>query len=209
VGQFDVRQALACRNLGDKLKFVGHLSVVEFRLANQKDAARITGLHAASWRDTYRGLLSDEYLDGDLVAERAKIWVERLTTPNPKQRIVLAEADRGLAGFACAFGSDDPELGTLLDNLHVSREFQRQGIGAKLMLEIASWCQDELPGEGLFLWVLEGNRQARQFYEQLGAIKVNEDFWHAPDGRLIPGLCYAWKRMDSLLSALTIRTSKP
>ena len=183
--------------------------VLEFRLANQKDAARITELHAASWRDTYRGLLSDEYLDGDVVAERTKIWVERLTTPNPKQRIVLAEAERGLAGFACAIGSDDAELGTLLDNLHVSREFQRQGIGAKLMHEIASWCRVELPGEGLFLWVLEGNRQARRFYEQLGAIKVNEDFWHAPDGRLIPGLCYAWKRLDSLVSALTMRTSKP
>ena len=182
---------------------------MEFRIANQNDAARIAGLHSASWRDTYRGLLSDEFLNGDLVGERAKLWVERLATPNPKQRIVLAEAERGLAGFACAFGSDDPELGTLLDNLHVSREFQHQGIGTKLMLEIACWCQAELPGEGLFLWVLEGNRPARRFYEQLGAVKVNEDFWHAPDGGSIPGLCYAWKHLESLLTALTMRTSKP
>jgi ribosomal protein S18 acetylase RimI-like enzyme len=99
-------------------------------------------------------------------------------------------------------------LGTLLDNLHVSREFQRQGIGAKLMSEIASWCKSALPGEGLFLWVLEPNRTARDFYEQLGAVKVNKDVWHSPDGGSIPSLCFAWKDLDVLTRALTLRRSK-
>lgn len=179
---------------------------MRFRDASVADASRIAALHAASWRTTYRGMLSDEYLDGDTDSERTRVWVDRLTTPNPKQRVVLVEIAGQLAGFACAFGSDDPKLGTLLDNLHVSREFQRCGIGAKLMSEIASWCQAELPGEGLFLWVLEPNRTARDFYEQLGAVKVDEDVWHSPDGGSIPSLCYAWKDLDSLTLALKQRT---
>jgi GNAT superfamily N-acetyltransferase len=126
---------------------------LKLRDADQSDAWRIATLHAASWRNAYRGMLSDEYLDGDLLGERSRIWIERLTAPMPRQRVLLAEIGDQLAGFACAFGSDDPQLGTLLDNLHVLPEFQRQGIGARLMSEIAFWCDKQSPGEGLFLWV--------------------------------------------------------
>ena len=181
---------------------------MEFRDATEADAPRIGALHAASWRLAYRGMLSDEYLDGDLVSERTTVWTERLTAPKPRQRVVLAEADRRLAGFACAFGSDDPELGTLLDNLHVEQDFQRQGIGAKLMTEIAVWCQEESPGEGLFLWVLEPNWPARHFYQRLGAEPVRKEVWLSPDGGSIPCLCYAWQRVETLLQALTLRNHK-
>lgn len=179
-----------------------------FRIATQADAPGIAALHAASWRRAYRGMLTDEYLDGDLESERTSVWVERLTTPEPKQRVVLAEIGHQPVGFACAFGSEDPKLGTLLDNLHVSHEFQHQGVGAGLMMEIASWCQSELPGEGLFLWVLEPNLQARRFYEHLGATRVGEDVWQSPDGGAIPSLCYAWRHLAPLMLALTLRTTK-
>ncbi|HJZ82703.1 MAG TPA: GNAT family N-acetyltransferase [Pyrinomonadaceae bacterium] len=179
---------------------------MKVRDATLADAPRIAALHAASWRFAYRGMLSDEYLDGDLLAERSPIWVDRLTTPKAKQRVVLAESGNQLAGFACAFGSDDPKLGTLLDNLHVSREFQRRGIGARLMTEIASWCRAELPGEGLCLWVIEANLQARRFYEHLGATKVGADVWQSPDGGSIPSLCYAWEDLGLLLETLNLRS---
>ena len=181
---------------------------MRFRDATLADAPHIAALHAASWRHAYRGMLRDEYLDGDLECERTRVWVDRLTTPGAKQRVVLAEISNQLAGFACAFGSEDPELGTLLDNLHVRQELQHQGIGAKLMTQIASWCHEELPGEGLFLWVLEANLQARRFYEHLGATKAGEDVWQSPDGGAIPSLCYAWKRLAPLMLALNLRTTK-
>jgi GNAT superfamily N-acetyltransferase len=152
-------------------------------------------------------MLSDEYLDTDLESDRTRVWVERLTAPKPKQRVVLAEFSDQLAGFACAFGSEHPDLGTLLDNLHVSQDFQRQGIGARLMRHIASWCQTEFAGQGLFLWVLEPNVKARRFYEHLGAIKAGEEVWLSPDGGKIPSLCYAWRHLDSLMLALNLRTT--
>ena len=181
---------------------------MQVRDATQSDGPRIAALHAASWRLTYRGLLRDEYLDGDLVVERNRLWAERLAAPEPRQRIVLAEVGPQLAGFACAFGSADPEMGTMLDNLHVGYEFQRQGIGARLMSDIVSWCRAEVPEEGLFLWVLEDNAKARRFYEHLGATKVGADVWHSPDGGAIPSLCYAWTRLAPLMQALNLRTSK-
>lgn len=153
-------------------------------------------------------MLSDEYLDTDLESDRTRLWVERLTTPKPNQRVVLAEVSDQLAGFACAFGSEDPDLGTLLDNLHVRHDFQRQGIGTKLMTQVASRCQEDFAGEGLFLWVLKPNLPARRFYEHLGGTRVGEEVWQSPDGGAIPSLCYAWRRLELLLQALTLRTTK-
>jgi len=170
------------------------------RDARQNDASLIAELHAASWRSAYRGMLSDRYLNGDLVRERTRIWIDRLQNPQPKQRVLLAEISGRVAGFVCAYGSNDPQLGTLLDNLHVSQEFQRQGIGARLMREIAFWCDRELAGEGLFLWVLEPNMAARSFYEHRGGVIVARDTWFPPDGGAIPSLCYAWKDLAPLLS---------
>jgi GNAT superfamily N-acetyltransferase len=114
--------------------------------------------------------------------------------------VLVAEVDRTMAGFACAYGSNDPQLGTLLDNLHVLQEFQHDGIGAALMGEIALWCYNQLPGEGLFLRVTEGNLLARKFYERRGAVIVGKDTWFPPDGGAIPSLCYAWKDLKPLLT---------
>jgi GNAT superfamily N-acetyltransferase len=152
-------------------------------------------------------MLSDKYLDTDLESDRSRVWNERLTAPNSKQRVVLAEISDQLAGFACAFGSGDPDLGTLLDNLHVRHDFQQQGTGARLMMQIASWCQTEFAGEGLFLWVLEPNWKARRFYEHLGAIQAGKEVWQSPDGGRIPSLCYTWRHLDSLMLALNLRTT--
>ena len=86
---------------------------MRFRDATLADAPGIAALHAASWRRAYRGMLSDEYLDNDLEADRTSVWIGRLTTPNPNQRVVLAEVSDQLAGFACAFGLGRSGFGDL------------------------------------------------------------------------------------------------
>ena len=42
--------------------------MIALRQAEASDADVIARLHAASWREHYRGMLADAYLDGDLVA---------------------------------------------------------------------------------------------------------------------------------------------
>jgi GNAT superfamily N-acetyltransferase len=181
---------------------------LKLREANQTDATRIAALHATSWRGAYRGMLSEQFLDGDILSERKAVWVGRLTEPPINQKVVLAEINDELAGFACAFGSEDPELGTLLDNLHVYPQFQRQGVGARLMNEIVCWCRAERPHEGLFLWVLEANLPARRFYDNLCGEQVGAEVWHSPDGGALPSLCYAWKDLAALAERLNSKLLK-
>lgn len=126
-------------------------------------------LHADSWRRAYRGMYTDEFLDGDLVGERLGVWRPRLTLPADNQYVCLAEDDGRLAGFICGYADDDPAWGSLIDNLHVSIEFRRAGIATALMRRAADWFAGNADGPAVYLWVLEANTGARRFYEAIGA----------------------------------------
>jgi ribosomal protein S18 acetylase RimI-like enzyme len=159
------------------------LDHVRFRSATQTDAERVAELHALSWRLHYRGAYSDEFLDGDLLADRRQVWLARLHSPDGASETVLAEAPDGeLAGFGHVVFEHDPHWGALLDNLHVSPVHQRRGLGARLLGRIAETVCDRDPGAGLYLWVLERNTRARAFYDALGGRPVETTEVPAPGG---------------------------
>lgn len=165
---------------------------MRYRRASIDDATAIAGLHAESWRLAYRGALRDEFLDGDIFADRATQWAGRLSAPPANQLVLLAEDDDGPVGFACAYGREDERWGTLLDNLHVRRARQRHGTGARLLAGVAAWTLAYHPDAGLYLWVLEQNRDAQQFYRKLGAADRGGDVWTPPGGGSVPTRRYAW-----------------
>ena len=171
---------------------------MQIREANSADAENIGRLHAASWRTAYRGALSDTYLNGPIEEERAAIWRERFERPTENQFVAVAE-DRGqVVGFVCAYGGDDKQWGTFLDNLHVAGEYKRRGIGARLMAEVAAWSARVYPGQGVYLWVLASNAPARQFYERVGGENAGSDMWTPPDGSALPKLRIAWRDAGAL-----------
>lgn len=174
---------------------------MKFRPAMQFDAAAIAALHAASWRFAYRDALSEEYLAGDIIADREVLWAQRLSNPSPRQYVVVAQQNEILSGFACAYLDEDPTWGSLLDNIHVSQNAHRQGLGSELLLSVARHCMTSSPDTGLYLWVLQSNVGAQAFYYSYGAENVGSDVWDAPGGTSVPRFRFAWKqaRMCTLL----------
>ena len=63
---------------------------MNYRIATKSDAERIARLHADSWRRTYRGLLQDEFLDGDVVTNRLAVWNDRLGNERTNQFVLIA-----------------------------------------------------------------------------------------------------------------------
>ena len=172
---------------------------VRLRDAGQADAARIAELHALSWRHAYRGALSEEFLAGDIVADRRALWHGRLSAPAPGQCVVVADAGGPLLGFGCVQTGADARWGTLLDNLHVLPSHHRGGIGRRLLGRLAEWAQARAPGDGLFLWVLQSNTAAQSFYRRLGAQEAGCDVWHPPGGGVVPRFRMAWSLPAPLL----------
>lgn len=173
-----------------------------FRLAGPADAPAIAALHTESWQRFYRGMFPDDFLDNEASDDRARVWRERFDDPDRDRTslTILAEIDGRLAGFAHSVYDDDPEDGTLLDNLHVRQEEHRRGIGARLMAETAVRLAESGRSK-LYLWVLEDNEGARTFYQTLGGVECGTGTSAISNPALpaVPSLKICWPDVQVLV----------
>ena len=174
---------------------------MNIRGAAPADATAIGRLHALSWQTAYRGILRDDFLDGPLLENRLKLWGARLNDAPPASQVVLVGEQAGkILAFACAFLDADPDWGALLDNLHVAPTLKGQGLGRKLMSEVAGKVLRQGSSPSMHLWAYEQNVPARRFYERLGGINTVYQAEEAPDGARIIAVRYCWRDV-SLLAA--------
>jgi ribosomal protein S18 acetylase RimI-like enzyme len=174
--------------------------VLGYRAATAGDVEAVAGLHADSWRRTYRGAYSDAFLDGDVFADRLRVWSGRLDAPGADHFTIVAERAGSVVGFAHTILDSHPELGALLENLHVSNDLKGQGVGTRLLAESADSLIERRPASGLFLSVLEQNTAAQAFYDARGgtlvARRIGGPF---PGGGTAPVFVYSWPDPSRLL----------
>ena len=168
------------------------------RDADPVDAPAIAGLHAASWRSAYRGILSDAFLDGPVEAERLKLWSERLAAARPDVLTILCWRGGALLGFGCLFVDEDPRWGSFVSNLHAAPDSRGLGVGRLLMRAMAARAA---PGRPIHLFCLEANGPGRSFYDRLGGTIVERCPIDEPDGRVHPSLRYGWPTPAALAAA--------
>jgi GNAT superfamily N-acetyltransferase len=175
---------------------------MDYRPATAADAPAVAALHADSWRRHYRGSYPDDYLDGDVDADRLAEWTTRLSSPAPEARTTVAvDGDGAVVGLVHTILHEDAEWGALLDNLHVRADLKRQGIGARLMQCSAAAVLADEPVTGLYLWVLEPNLAARAFYTARGGVLRDREPFHTPGGGRAMGLRVVWPDPAALLGA--------
>jgi ribosomal protein S18 acetylase RimI-like enzyme len=149
------------------------MTSLRYRTAVADDAERVALLHADSWRRHYRGAYADAFLDGDVVANRRDVWSSRLAAPSAAATAtVVAEDDGGLLGFVHVVFDADDTWGSLIDNLHVTNNRRRTGVGGALLVRAAEAVRERAGGQAVYLWVLEQNTAAQQFYRALGGTCV-------------------------------------
>lgn len=157
------------------------MSSLRLRVADLGDAGRVALLHADSWRRHYRRAYSDSYLDGDILTDRLAVWSVRFAA-SADRRTVLAEDHTGLVGFVHVVFDDDVRWGSLIDNLHVTHNRQRTGIGTVLLACAAEGVAEQAKGKSLYLWVQEQNVAAQEFYRATGGTCVERALISAPGG---------------------------
>ena len=156
--------------------------MITLRPAKPSDFKAIAKLHIDNWRKNYRGILSDNYLDNEVEKDRLDTWYKRLSSPNENQIVTIATLDNIFAGFCCVYLDEDPIFGSLIDNLHVSSNLQRSGIGRILVTDCANKIYDQAENKKMYLWVFESNQNARIAYERLGGTNFETIEKGNPDG---------------------------
>src|SRR5437762_13210493 len=76
------------------------------RAAELRDAAACAAVHVLSWKDTYRGLIPDAYLDALTPEDRLSAWEAWLAQPRDRSCILVIETGRHVAGFASSVAHD-------------------------------------------------------------------------------------------------------
>ncbi|MFN2387208.1 MAG: N-acetyltransferase family protein [Thermoanaerobaculia bacterium] len=143
---------------------------MEIRAAAAEDIGSIARIHVACWQAAYRGILPDETLDALRVEQREQLWRGWIAGPGV-HALVAVHDDGRIVGFTRLCPArpleNPPAAAAEVTHLYVDPAIQARGTGRALLeraLEIA-----RASGYGtLILWVLEGNRSARRFYERLG-----------------------------------------
>lgn len=187
------------------------MTAVSIRPAVPADEAAIARLHALSWVEAYRGILSDAYLDGEIGPQMQARWQGLVETPEPGRLILVATLAGHFAGFLIARPDPADPAWDMFESLHVQPEFRAQGVGAALMREGA----DRLAAMGrgrAVLWVVEANRRARAFYARLGG--AEEPIVHQKIGGqgpvpLVPVRWQDLSRIASLARAELLRRLAP
>jgi ribosomal protein S18 acetylase RimI-like enzyme len=135
------------------------------------DAHAIASVHVKSWQTTYRGIISDDYLDSLDISERTKRWGKNLSDPD--QKVFVALEWENIVGFATCEKSEELEwYDSTLSSIYLLAEYQWKGIWSELFHACTSYLQS-LGCRSMYIWVLADN-PAKKFYEKMGGEYINE-----------------------------------
>jgi len=175
---------------------------MEIRIAKYDDYQIIAELHASSWRENYKNIMNCDYLKDEVLEDRTLIWQTRLINPPINQHVLLLEEEGSICGFMCAFGNHDFEKGSIIDSLHVAKKYQGQGLGRLLIKDMVKWIEHFFPDSGVYIEVMAENKQAVEFYDDLGGLHRSDRVWHSPCGIDINEWVYTWETPQAILSAV-------
>lgn len=147
---------------------------VDVRPATTNDLEAIARVLVDTWRTTFRGLLSDEFLNGMSYAAQQERHRRTMAKPETAYFVATCEQTGEVIGFVNGGPNRHSEYpcAAELYAIYVRKEFQRRGIGKRLFRALA----DTLLQSGftsMLVWVLAGNPN-RDFYERLGGRTIAE-----------------------------------
>ncbi len=138
------------------------------RKATANDAEGVAQVHVDTWKDAYRGIVPDDYLNALNVEARLKAY-ERFGILTDSTRPLFVSVEEGaVVGFTGVGPSnEDPDVGEVYSIYVVSARWGST-VGHELMTRAERWLSERF--SVATLWVLDGNVRARRFYERRGWI---------------------------------------
>ena len=189
------------------------------RRARPGDAAAIGAVHVSAWRNTYAGVLPDDYLAGLSPLRHAAGYERAIADRRNGHAVFVAVASGadappggrpdgeggavvgfvsggrgrrpGLCGEAAA-GSGEVETLYLLD------DYRDRGIGRRLMRAMSAHLA-AVGCRSVMLWVLQDN-PSRWFYQRLGGRPAAQEAIRFA-GQAMEQLAFVWDPIETLLAA--------
>jgi ribosomal protein S18 acetylase RimI-like enzyme len=170
------------------------------RPARPTDARAIARLDVETWRTTYAGVLSANYLVG-LSERRREIGWRMAIMRDPRDVRVAIDVTGAVVGFgSCGPSRSERQFPGEVFTLYVAPDRQNEGIGRRVLIALFR----RLAASGLdaaVVWVLRDN-PARFFYERLGGRMVSRKPIPVGGSR-VEAVAYGWPDLPAYLSAVS------
>ena len=142
------------------------------RLAKRIDAAAISAVFDAAWREAYRGIIPGVQLERMVLRRGPKWWGLSLRRGRP---VAVIDVDKRIVGY-CAYGrcrdASIPVEGEI-DELYLLPEYQGVGLGRRLFRAVLNDLGDRV-GKRVVVWSLAENARSCRFYESMGGQRFRE-----------------------------------
>lgn len=169
------------------------------RPAAPPDAPALAHIHTTSWRETYAGLMPEDFLarmTDEAARQRRQASWER-TLAEGRELVLVAEQDGEVVAFASGGPArDHPGVDAELYTLYALQAAHGQGLGRALLHALAR----ELGAGGahnLALWVLDMN-PTRQWYARQGGREAGQKVVALPGGAELREVRLVWDDLARL-----------
>ncbi len=170
---------------------------MNIREAKLSDTEAIARVYVDSWKSTYKNIIPDSFLERMTYEKRIPQWINNISRAN--NYVYVAETNDGeIVGVADGGKRETNQFENSgdLTSIYISKEYQGQGIGKKLVERLFSKFK-ELGYQRIFVEVLDDNK-SKFFYEKMGA-----EFYGLTttevQGKELSLVIYEWKDVNSVL----------
>ncbi len=145
---------------------------IDGRPATDNDASDIAHIHVKTWQHAYTGQVPDTFLENlpASLEKRTLKWKETLAKHERGLRVLVAEGEKGIAGFcivnACRDDDMDADTGEV-GAIYVDPDSMNKGLGSALMQAGLDFLKEE-GFKKATLWVLASHSKSIQWYEKKG-----------------------------------------
>jgi len=155
------------------------------RDARTGDISDLAELHVSAWNDAYA-----PFMTGPSVEIREMQWRQAFENPAGWFCLVLTRPAGDLVGFAKAIFRRDHEIPGELNKLFLARNYQRVGLGRRLVREVV--CRFRGAGVTAMAAYVDPRNPSCGFFERIGGRWLIE-----PDGRTNFSW-YVWHNLTAL-----------
>lgn len=166
---------------------------MKIRKVNQTDSRyEISNIYEQSWKYAYKGIIPQEYLDSIPSGQ----WYGAIDNPD-RRTLVMIDGDKiiGTSSYCKSRFDDYKDWGEII-SIYFLPEYIGKGYGKQLLEKAV----EELKAMGfktIFLWVLEDNHRAKNFYERFGFKYSGEYLENNIGGKQLRELQYVYNLEES------------
>jgi GNAT superfamily N-acetyltransferase len=145
---------------------------ISIRRARSEDAAALSGVFDAAWREAYQGVIPGIALERMMARRGPRWWLSTIGRGRPLVVLDVAETVAGYASYGRCRDRSLPADGEV-DELYLAPEYQGIGFGTRMFKAV----RNDLVDRGIkriAVWCLSENERARGFYERLGGKMIAE-----------------------------------